>query len=39
MVGIEIFFSLNIYMVAGTKGIFKDSPGNHIETIDLQMQL
>lgn len=26
-------------MVDGTKGIFKDSPGNHTETIEVQMQL
>lgn len=38
MVGIGIF-NLNIYMEGGTKGIFKGSPGNRRETIELQVQL
>lgn len=38
MVGVGIF-SLNIQMEDETKGILKDSPGNHIETIELQVQL
>lgn len=38
MVGTWIF-SLNISMEDETKGILKDSPGNHMETIERQVQL
>lgn len=38
MVGMESF-SVSVYTLAGAEGFFKDSPGDHIEMIDLHTQL